>query len=278
VSQTKIYVNDTLSLDVGIRNPVNESLSVTVRVFVENVDCFPSNESSALLPPKDLSTPIEEIEFMLTPRQSGTHPLEVQLWWNETKVDYKLFTLEVQEPAPLTPPIEPDIWWSWVRLNLIIWGLPYMVIAVRFANPSLEIVVDEENAKLMTFLMISVVYCFLAFVVTGSLGNYDTIHWVVSSIGEIQIILAIAWGLVIISLGSCLLKKFDWSNRFSNFVFLFVLLSLAWDWLLFPQWPFPQWSPILVIVLGALLQVLLEMGIKGVFKRLKSLGGKKGKR
>lgn len=116
---TKVYVNDTVKLDVGVYNPINESMSVIVRIYVENVDCFPSNESQVLLPAKDYYPSSEKIDFILIPRQSGTHPLEVQLWWNDTKVDYKLLTLEVHAQAPPAPPIESDVWWIWVRINAI---------------------------------------------------------------------------------------------------------------------------------------------------------------
>lgn len=80
MQQYNVYPNDTIDLDVGIYNPINESLSVVVRISVENVDCFPSTETTVLLPPKDYSQALEKINFILIPRQAGKHPLEIQLW------------------------------------------------------------------------------------------------------------------------------------------------------------------------------------------------------
>ncbi len=272
VSQTTIiFVNNTVNLEVGIRNPINESISVIVRIHVENVDCFPSNESQVSLPSKNYSPSSEEIDFILIPRQSGTHPLEVQLWWNETKVDYRLLTLDVYTPTPPAPPLEPDVFWAWLRVNGIVWGLVYLIIVIRFVNPSFQIMVEGENAKWLIFFMLSFFYAIGVLGILAFLSQYEIVHSIVSSIGEIQVILGIAWALTVVCVGFALTKKYDWSNRFSTFVVLFLLLSAVWDWLLFPQSPFPTWSPILIIIFGALVQVLLEMGIKGAFKRLKSL-------
>lgn len=146
-----------------------------------------------------------------------------------------------------------------------------MIITVRFVNPSFQLIVEGENAKWTFFFILSFFYGIAILLVLAFLSEYDIAHSIVSSIGEIQVILGIGWALGVFSLGSFLLKKYDWSDRFSTFVFIFLLLSLVWDWLLFPEWPFPEWSPVLIIVFGALLQVVIEIGVKGLFKRLKSL-------
>lgn len=269
---TKVYVNDTVDLEVGIKNPINESVSVVVRIHVDNVDCFPSNESQVLLPPKNYYPSSEEVDFILIPSQSGTHPLEVQLWWNETKVDYKLLTLEVSTQVP---PPDPTIFWPWLRINGIVWGLIYLIIALRFVNPAFQIVIEKENAKWLVFFMISFFYGIGALIMFSSLSQYASS--IIPFIEEMQFFLGIAWALTVVSFGLTLLKRYDWSNRFSTFVLLFLLLSVAWDWLLFPQYPFPTWSPVAIILFSALVQALMEIGIKGAFERLKSLRKRKQK-
>jgi len=271
ITDPKVTTNETAILKIRLYNPINETFSVIIRIniFDGSVDCFPSNESVILLSPSNYLASSKETEFVLIPHKAGSYPIEIQLWWNDTYVDSKILTLEVQEK---TPPLEPDIWWSWVRFNIIIWGLIYLAIFVRFLDPSWEIIIEEEgNVKWIIFASISIAFFIAFFFFITVLNEYNFIHWFVSSLNETTNILSIAWGLGIISLGASLFKKFKWANTFSNFIFIFLLLSLVWDWLLFPQPPYPQWSPILILIFTAFLNVLLEMGIKGIIDRLKSV-------
>jgi hypothetical protein len=260
------HINDTVNLDVGIYNPINESTSVVIKILVNDVDCFPSNESTMMLPPKTYSSVLEKTRFILIPRQTGNHPLEIQLWWNGTKVDNDVFSFE-------TPPIlEASIWWTWLRISLTIVGLIYLVISIRFANPSFHITMESENVKWTVFFLVSSFYWFAAIFFLSMSGIYaDYVATsIFSSIGAIHVIIGIGWALGVISLGFCFFKRYDWSNRFSTFVLLFLLLSVVWDWFFFPENPFPQWSPIVILVFGALLQVFVETLIKGAFAQLKS--------
>lgn len=265
----KVMVNETVNLKIGIYNPVNKTLSVMVRIdiFDDYVNCFPSNESVVLLPPKKYSASFKETEFILKPLKDGSYPISIQLWWNNTCVDHEILTLEVQKP---NPPLAVDIWWGWVRFNLVIWGLIYIAVFVRFLDPSLKIILEGENGKWITFAIVSMFYFIFVFIFISGMSN-NAIMWIVSSLSEATGILGVAWGFGAISLGASLFKKFKWGNTFSNFVFIFLMLSLIWDWLLFPQAPYPQWSPVLIIILTAFLNVLIETGIKGIFNRLKSI-------
>lgn len=265
-SQT-IHVNDTVYLDVGVYNTINKSTPVVLRILVIDVDCFPSNESTMILPPKTYSPVLEKTRFILIPCETGNHPLEIQLWWNGTQVDSYVFSFETY------PTLEASIWWNWLRLSLIIVGLAYLVITIRFADPSFHITMNNENVKWAVFFILSFLYwCGAILTLSGMGGGYaDYIATSISSsLGAIHVIVGIGWALGIISLGFCLFRRFDWSNRFSTLTLLYLLLSAVWDWLLFPESPFPQWSPIIILVFGALLQVAIESLIKGVFKQLKS--------
>lgn len=263
------HVNDTVNLDVGVYNPINESTSVVIKILVNDVDCFPSNESIMMLPPKTYSSVLEKTRFILIPRQTGNHPLEIQLWWNGTKVDNDVFSFETPETAPI---LEASIWWIWLRINLTIAGLIYLVILIRFVDPSFHVTMESENVKWTVFFLVSLLYWFAAIFflsMSGIYANYVATS-ILSSIGAVHVIIAIGWALGVISLGFCFFKRYDWSNRFSTFVVLFLLISVVWDWLSFPENPFPQWSPIAILVFGALLQVFIETLMKGAFSQLKS--------
>jgi hypothetical protein len=258
ISYQTIHVNDTVNLDVGVYNPINESVSVVLKILVADADCFPSNESTMILPPKTYYSVLEKTKFILTPHQSGTHPFEVQLWWNGTKVDSYVSSFDVQ------PILEASIFMSWLRVELIFAALIYLIIAVRFVDPSFKVIMETGDSKWMIFSILSFFYWLAALALLFTDGDFIS-YFPTSSLGAIHLILGIGWSLGIISLGFCLFKKYVWSNRFSAFAFLYLLLSVVWDWLLFPENPFPQWSPIVILVFGAFLQVAIEALLKGVF-------------
>jgi hypothetical protein len=256
-----------MNLDVGVYNPINESTSVIIKILVADVDCFPSNESTLMLPPKTYSPVLEKTRFILIPRQTGNHPFEIQLWWNGSKVDNYVFSFETH------PTLEASIWWTWLRVSLTVVGLVYSVIAIRFVDPSFQVTMENENVKWSAFFILSFSYWIAAIAILSGMGGIYVDYVAISimpSIEAIHVILGIGWALGIISLGFCLFRRYDWANRFSTFVLLFLLLSAVWDWLLFPENPFPQWSPIIILVFGALLQVAIDILIRGAFERLKS--------
>lgn len=268
-----VLVDQVTQLNVAIRNPMNESMYVNVTVFVSGVDCFPANNSLILLSARLLngSASIKKISFILVPETSGTFPIDVQLWWNSTKVDSKLFVLKVYSA------LDPDLWGFWMRINVYVWGLVLLLVLTQFLNPSWKIRAYsektkkvEEYSKTMIFLIITGALAFFAYLFSSNYDNYYAfVPFLLQLKGKIEPLLAACWIVGVISLGFSFFKKYEWSATFSRFLLILLLLMFVSDWLLVPSPPFFGWETLVIVVFSVLINVLLKIAIEGALEKIR---------
>jgi hypothetical protein len=273
LSTSTILADQFTELDVMIRNPLNESIYVNVTIFASNITCFPINNSLILLPAKlsNGSASMKRASFVLTPRNSGNIPIDVQLWWNKTQVDSKVFVVHVFSA------LDPNLWGFWLRVNIFAWGLMLLIVTTLFLDPTWKLNMYnqqtkkiEESSKIVPFLVITGILVVVAYFCSQSYENYYAfVPFLIRLQGKIEPLLAADWIVGIISLGFFMFRKYQWSSSFSRFLFIMLLLMFVSDWLLIPSPPFFGWETIVIVFFSAIINVLLEIGLKDVFNRIR---------
>lgn len=268
-----ILPSQVTELNITIANPLNESTSVNVTVIVSNIECFPSNTSQIFLTASapNATTSTKAITVVLTPKASGDFPIEVQLWWNKTQVDSKVFILTVR------PPMAADLWGFWIRINILIWGLIFLIITTHYWNPSWKPTTYnqqtkkiEEFPKAVPFLIVSFFIGMAAFYFSSNYDNYYSFVLFLASLqGRIEPYLAAGWVLGVLSLAFFLFKRYEWSTSFSRLLSLMLLLLFVFDWFAIPSPPFYGWESIFLVIASVILNVLCEMGLKGLIEEIR---------
>lgn len=274
LSYSTILVDQITQLNIAIKNPMNESIYVNVTIFAAGVNSFPSNNSLVLLSPRlsNGTASIKKTTFVLIPKITGTFPIEVQLWWNLTKIDSRLFVLRVYSN------LDPDLWGFWVRVNVSTFGLILLLLSTNFLNPTWKLEVYnkktrkvEEYSKTMIFLIIAGSLIFLAYFFTSNYENYYAfMPFLLKLQGRIEPLVAACWIIGVISLGFAFFKRYEWSSTFSRFLLILLLLMLVSDWLLIPSPPFFGWETVVIVVFSVLINVLLKIVIEGAFEKVRN--------
>jgi hypothetical protein len=273
LSSNSVLAGQVTKLNVTIENPLNESTHVNITIFASNINCFPTNNSLVMLTPCLSSgrTSTRATLIILTPETSGVIPIEVQLWWNNTKVASKVFVLNVFAA------LDPSTWGAWIRVNILAWGLAIMIVAVHFFNPLWKLRMynertkqAEEYSKPLPFLGITALLLVLAYFFSTSYDYYYAfLPFLIGIRGELEPVLAAGWILGVMSLGFFLFKRYQWSTSLARLLFIMLLLLFVLDWLEIPSPPFFGLETLGIVIFSVIANVLLEIGIKGAFEEIR---------
>lgn len=249
---------------------MNVSANVTVIVLSTNIEFFPSNEITEPVSSRTQysSYTTKEFSFILKPILVGEHPIEVQLWWNKTKVDSELLILRTYDI------VNPSIHSFYIRF-LIAFLVPiYTFIVVQLYNPKVKFYTTDKSGKTTetSKQTILVFLTFLYWVIGISLlinldTYYSLIPYLLPSIGRIEGVLAI--GIIISAF--CwlffLVGKYDMSIRVSYIIIIFLFFSLVWDWILFPMPYLGLFEPLVKFLASTLIVELLRFIFKRITKK-----------
>lgn len=273
LSASTILANEFTQMDVTIGNPMNETTYVNVTVFASGIDCFPTNNSFMLLTPclPNGSATTKTTLLILTAKTSGTFPINVQLWWNNTEVDSQVFVLNVYSA------LDPNMWGFWIRVNILVWGLTIMLAATQLLNPTWKLTTYDEKTKKTTehsktvlFLLLTACLLIAGYFFSVNYDNYYSfLPFLVRVQGRIEPLLAAGWILGAMSIGFLAFKRYGMSTSLSRLLLIMLLLLFVLDWVAFPTPPFFGWETLGIVFFSVVLNVLLEIGVKGLIEGIR---------
>jgi len=265
LNYNSVIVNQTVILDIVVRNPTNTTANIALNISAVNINFFPSNEINVPIPPRPVysSYSSKELSFILKPLTTGEYPIEVQLWWNKTKVDSKILVLKVYDM------IDPNLYSFYIRCLLAFLISIYTFIVVQLYNPELKFHTTTKSGETVEWgkgtivAIFSIIYwMFSVFALLSIEVYYGLVPYLLPCIGRIEGILAIG---VIIS-AFCFLflltKRYDLSMRLSYLILIFLFFSLIWDWILFPMPYLGLLEPIAKFLGAIIIEELLRIILK----------------
>jgi hypothetical protein len=283
LSSTKLSSDFTLvgrviQLDVTIGSPLNRSTYVNVTILAPDIECFPTNNTMMMLIPmlSNGSASTKTTSFLLTPRTAKIVQIDVQLWWNSTEIDSKVFVLDVYSVP------DPSTWGFWIRINMLVWGLVILIFTTQFLNPEWKLrLYDKETknlkeySKAIPFLAIlGILVAAACFVSPNVIVFFSLENFLVRLQGKIEPLLAACWILGVLSIGLFTFRKYQWSMSFSRLLLIMLLLLFVFDWLTIPTPPFFGWETFAIVFFSVIVNVLLEMGIRGLIEKILKRGRK----
>jgi hypothetical protein len=265
LSRYAVIVNQSVTLNVEVRNPMNVTANVIVKVSDSNINFFPSNTSTKPIPPKPLysSYSSTEFSFILKPTSVNEHFLEVELWWNETQVDSELLILKAYNM------VDPNLWSFYFRFLLAYLVSFYTFVVVQLYRFDIKFHYTTKSGSSAEFGkgtilgIFTFIYWIFSIAEMSSIETYySLIPFILPAIGRIEGVLAIGIILSAFCWLTLLSKRHDISLRVSYLILTFFFFSLVWDWVLFPMPYLGLMEPIIKlsasIVIEELLRILIE--------------------
>jgi hypothetical protein len=270
ISSAKLHavsaiVNTTVNLDIAVKNPLKEGANITLKFIANKAALYPTDTFVAFLPaPSPYSSySSKAFSFIVKPTSVGELPIEIQLWWNEVKVDTKLLELKVYDI------IDPNLWSFYFRSLLAFLITTYTFIIVQLLRPEIKFQITTksgEAVELRKWLVLGIfspIYWIFGFLILSSIETYyGLIPYLLPAIGRIESVLA--FGIV----ASALCWTFVFSGhyhlsiRISYILLMLLFFSLIWDWILFPMPYLGMLEPILKVLLATLIGELLRFILK----------------